>query len=306
MQLTLPLGRKLLARNNLQPSRQLHVRLGPQPPSLQPPLRARLRHRRAVRQPRRARPARHEQIPRVPLLRLHSRILMGYVTPAALYTREPARDVQVEGINHRVLRHVFDLVVLRVRVRHVGILVVVVEPVLRGREGFVRVSAQEVEGVAALVQEHGEVPVDAVEHCDVAVPIVGVASVGVGEGDHVPDPLAGLHGQAAEEVDHIAEGVGGGCVTAEDPGGGAVVVVDVECFYVEGVETGILGHGLAVGRDPAGAPLVPCAGGWLQVVKEALLEVVEVGMERWFGQLSMGQGGKDAERCHGGGSMHSD
>lgn len=123
--------------------------------------------------------------------------------PPRLDAREPIGDVQIEGIDHRILGDVLNLVDLRVRVGDIGILVVVVEPVGGGGEGFVGVGVQEVEGVAALVDEDGEVAVDAVEHCDVAVGIVGVAAVGVGEGDHMADVLARVHGGAAEEVNHV-------------------------------------------------------------------------------------------------------
>lgn len=81
-----------------------------------------------------------------------------------------------------------------------------------------------------------------------------------------------------------------GLMTAEHPGGGAIVIVDVVSLYVDGVETGVLGHGLAVGGDPAGTPDVPCAVGWVQIIKEALLEVVEIGMKRWLAQCGVSGG----------------
>lgn len=55
-------------------------------------------------------------------------------------------------------------------------------------------------------------------------------------------------------------------------------------FDVEGVETGVLGHGFAVLGDPTRAPDVPCAVGRVQVVEESLLEVVEIRMKGWLAQ----------------------
>lgn len=109
--------------------------------------------------------------------------------------------------------------------------------------------------MATLVDKDGEITVDAVEHRDVAVPIVGVATVRVRESDHVANVLAGFDGKAAKEINHVDQRVRAGFVAAEDPGGAAVVVVHVVGFDVEGVETGVLGHGFAVLGDPARAQM---------------------------------------------------
>lgn len=145
--------------------------------------------------------------------------------------------------------------------------------------------------MAALVDEDGEIAVDAVEEGDVAVGVVGVAAGGVGEGDHMADVLARVDGETAEEIDHVDEGVRAGFVAAHDPGGAAVVVMDVVGFDVEGVEAGVLRHGFAVLWDPAGTPDVPCAVGGVKVVEETLLEIVEVGMEGGFAKGGRGGGG---------------
>ncbi|KAI4087264.1 MAG: hypothetical protein L6R37_008339 [Teloschistes peruensis] len=179
---------------------------------------------------------------------------MEKLLPPQFYAAEPTGHVQIVSIDDGVLRHVLYLVGLGIRVRHGRILVVVVEPVLGGGEGFVGVSAQEVQGMAALVDEDGEVAVDAVEEGDVAVGVVGVTAGRVGKGDHVTDVLARVDGETAEEIDHIGERVRAGIVAAHDPCGAAVVVVDVVGLDVDGVEAGVLRHGFAVLWDPAGAP----------------------------------------------------
>lgn len=52
------------------------------------------------------------------------------------------------------------------------------QPALRTGERLVEVSAEKIEGVAGFVDEDGQVTVDAVEHCDVAGPVVGVDHAG--------------------------------------------------------------------------------------------------------------------------------
>ena len=52
------------------------------------------------------------------------------------------------------------------------------QPACRIGERLVGVSAEKVEGVAGFVDEDGQVAVDAVEHCDVAGPIVSVGHGG--------------------------------------------------------------------------------------------------------------------------------
>lgn len=88
--------------------------------------------------------------------------------------------------------------------------------------------------MARFVDEDCHVAVDAVEHGYVATRIVGMAIVGCGrsvdcskfgvdlwtvrqtirKSDHVADPLACLYRRAAEEVDHVYEGIGAVFVAA--------------------------------------------------------------------------------------------
>lgn len=142
--------------------------------------------------------------------------------------------------------------------------------------------------MACFVDEDGQVARDEVEHCDVAVLVVGVAAVWVRQSDHVSDPLAHVHGHAAEEVDHVGEGGGGVFVAAEDPGGAAVGVGYVEGGYVRGGEVVVLRHLLAVLRDPA-VPLGVGAGDGGHVCHEAWLEVVEAVFEGGFTE-ALGEG----------------
>lgn len=57
--------------------------------------------------------------------------------------------------------------------------------------------------MATLMDKDCEITVDTVKHRDVAVPIVGVAAVKVGESDHVANVLAGFDGETAEEINHV-------------------------------------------------------------------------------------------------------
>ena len=52
------------------------------------------------------------------------------------------------------------------------------QPSVRGGKWDIGVGAEEVEGVACFMDEDGEIAVDAVEHCDVAVRVVGISIVG--------------------------------------------------------------------------------------------------------------------------------
>lgn len=72
--------------------------------------------------------------------------------------------------------------------------------------------------MAAFVDENGEIAIDAVEHGDVAVGIVGVATVRVREHDHVANILSGMDGQPAEEIYHVVNGIWAVLVAAENPG----------------------------------------------------------------------------------------
>ncbi len=56
------------------------------------------------------------------------------------------------------------------------------QPGRRVGKRLVRVCAEEVERVAGFVDEEGQVAVDAIEHCDVAVRVVGPGRVGCGSG----------------------------------------------------------------------------------------------------------------------------
>ncbi len=76
--------------------------------------------------------------------------------------------------------------------------------------------------MAGLVQEHSEVAIDAVEHGDVAVGVVGMATVWVGQSDHVAHPLSHVYWYTAEEVDHVVDRVRAVFVAAEQPRGTAL------------------------------------------------------------------------------------
>ena len=80
---------------------------------------------------------------------------------------------------------------------------VFIGPFRAGGEGFVGgEGAEEVEGVGGFVDVHVYVGEGVAEEDDVAAVVVGVARGG-GEGDDVPDELAGVDWEAAEAVDEV-------------------------------------------------------------------------------------------------------
>lgn len=92
---------------------------------------------------------------------------------------EAARDVLVEGADDGVLGHVLDPVRLRVRVRHVAVPGVVVEPVGPRRTGGSSLNAPRRSSewpVSWMKTERS--PLIRFEYCDGAVGVVGVAAVG--------------------------------------------------------------------------------------------------------------------------------
>ena len=185
--LALTLGIELLSLNNFQPSGQVDIwllaHLCPLP---QRPLRRRrLSNRLTIDQAPHVGPPGHQKIALGPLRRLDSRVLIKDLAEVGLHRPVTAGDIEVESRDDRALRHVLDHVALLVAVGNVGVVGVVgvvVEPSLRGGECVVGllVSAEEIEGVGDLVEEYCEVAVDAVEHGDVAVRIVGPSVVGCG------------------------------------------------------------------------------------------------------------------------------
>lgn len=66
---------------------------------------------------------------------------MEDLLPPGFHARETTGHVQIIRVDDRILRDILHLVGLRIRVRHGGVLVVVVEPVCGGGEGFVGVGA---------------------------------------------------------------------------------------------------------------------------------------------------------------------
>ncbi len=90
------------------------------------------------------------------------------------------RDIKIKRCDDRALRHILKHAALGVAVWDIGVLGVIVEPSLRGGQcvGGLFVGAKEVEGVGGFMDEDCQVAVNAVEHSDIAVQIVGVTITG--------------------------------------------------------------------------------------------------------------------------------
>ena len=188
---------------------------------------------------------------------------MEYFLPSGLYARKPVRDIQVEGVDDCVLGNVLDLVGLSIRVWHVGILVVVVDPIGGGGKGFIGICTQQVKRMTAFVNEDGEIAIDTVEQGDVAVGIISMTSVGVRKGNHVADILPCMDGKTAKKVNHVDQWIRAGFVPTHHPSSTAVVVMNIERLNVDWVKTCVLGYGFAICRNISSSPLVPGAVGWV-------------------------------------------
>lgn len=136
-------------------------------------------------------------------LGLQRGVLVEGCAGVLLHAGEAAGNVLVEGGDDGGLGHVFDLVGLGVAVWNVGVEGVLREPVLGGGEWFVGVGAEEVEGVAGLVDEDGHVVFYLVEYGDVAVRIVRVSAGRVGQCDHMAHPLTHVDRDSAKVIDQV-------------------------------------------------------------------------------------------------------
>lgn len=139
------------------------------------------RHGAAIRQPPRARPALDQQVRRIglPLFRVHGGELVEDPVRVGVQPEEPTRDIPLVGGDDGVLRHVLDLVALRVRVRDGGVEGVFVGPLGAGRERLVgEEDADEVERVGGFVDVHVDVGEGDAEEDEVAAVVVRVPARG--------------------------------------------------------------------------------------------------------------------------------
>ncbi len=137
---------------------------------------------------------------------------------------EAPGHIPLVGGDDGILRHVLDLVGLRVGVRDGGVEGVFVGPLGAGRERFVgEEGANEVERVGGFVDVHVDVGEGDAEVDEVAAVIVGISACGR-ERDDVPAELAGVDREAAEAVDEIVKGTVAGSVVAKNPGRGTLLI----------------------------------------------------------------------------------
>lgn len=97
---------------------------------------------------------------------------------------------------------------------------------------------------------------------------------GAGHADHVADELASVDREAAETVYEVVQGTGAVFVVAHYPRSGAVVVFDVPDVEVGGLETFVLGDGLAVLGDVTLSEMGTGIRSGLEVVEKPLVEIV--------------------------------
>ncbi|KAL8950678.1 MAG: hypothetical protein Q9222_003288 [Ikaeria aurantiellina] len=177
-------------------------------------------HGTAIRQPPRASASRNEQAPRISLslLGINRRVLMEDLVRIGVQPEEPAGDIALVGRDNGILRHVFDLVGLAIGIWDRRILIIFAGPFGTAGKGFVRgESAEEVERVSGFVDVHVNVREGVAKEDDVSAVVVGMATCG-GEGDDMPDKLAGMDWEATEAVDQIAQDAIATFVEAELPG----------------------------------------------------------------------------------------
>ena len=175
MTVTGSLSTELLPFNDLDPRAQTDIRLLTQIPSPHDSTSRPDLHWLTIIQPLPTTSTRHKQVPRIPLHRLNSRVLMEYLLPLRLNPRESTWDVQVIRSDDGILCYIFKHVMLRIGIGDVIILIVVVEPILRRwfpDVGLLLISPQCVKGVRGFMDEGGEVVVYVVEENDIATWVV--------------------------------------------------------------------------------------------------------------------------------------
>ena len=127
------------------------------------------------------------------------------------------RNVDIKGGNNGILSNILNSVGLSIVVGHIAILIVLVPPLVRGRERLVGVGPIEIERVASLMENNGEEIRDVTQEGDATIPLKSPSASRIGKGDYVTDILSHLDREAAERGGHGVDANRSIIMMAEDP-----------------------------------------------------------------------------------------